>query len=71
MLADCDGPGHMSLRLVALVLAALLAVPASVALLRPRHTDGGDGVPRRPLDALWAVVPASLLAVLAAFAVAA
>jgi heme/copper-type cytochrome/quinol oxidase subunit 2 len=56
-------------RATALVIAVLLAVPACIALLRPRGTGADE--PRRRLDALWAVVPAALLAVLGAFAIAA
>lgn len=60
------------MRTVALVLAALLAVPAALVLLRPvRPTDGEQEPPRRALDGLWAVVPLALLLVLIGFAAAA
>jgi hypothetical protein len=73
MLAGGAGEGDMSLRVLALLLAALLAVPATIALLRPRHQPGAaaEAVPPRPLDRLWAVVPAALLALLAALSAAA
>jgi hypothetical protein len=61
----------MTLRLLALVLAAILAVPAMILLLAPRR--GGDA-PRTAwlsLDGLWTVVPVALLAALFAFAAAA
>jgi hypothetical protein len=61
----------MTLRTLALVLAAVLAVPAMALLLRPRR---GDGAPRTrwlSLDGLWTVVPVALLAALFAFAAAA
>jgi hypothetical protein len=58
----------MTLRMLALVLAAVLAVPAMILLLRsPR----GDGAPRTrwlSLDGLWTVVPVALLVALFAFA---
>lgn len=61
----------MTLRILALVLAAVLAVPAMLLLLRaPR----GDGAPRTAwlsLDGLWTVVPVAFLAALFAFAAAA
>lgn len=63
----------MTLQLFALALAVLLCVPAAVALLRPgragNRTD--EPVARRPLDAVWAVVPIVLLIVLFAFSAAA
>ncbi|MGD9571810.1 MAG: hypothetical protein AB7V62_08010 [Thermoleophilia bacterium] len=60
------------MRVAALLIAALLAVPASIALLRPRRApDSPSDAPRRRLDAVWAVAPIALLAVLAAFSIAA
>jgi heme/copper-type cytochrome/quinol oxidase subunit 2 len=63
----------MTLRVLALVLAVALAVPAVVAIARMavagRDRDAAPA--RRRLDALWAVVPIALLAALVAFAVAA
>lgn len=63
----------MTLKLLALALAVVLSVPAALALLRPgRAVDGpGEPTPRRPLDALWAVVPIVLLIALIAFSAAA
>ena len=61
----------MTLRMLALVLAAVLAVPAILPLLRaPR----GDAAPRTrwlSLDGLWTVVPVAFLIALFAFAAAA
>jgi hypothetical protein len=61
----------MTLRMLALVLAAVLAVPAVLLLLRSPLGDGS----RRPswlsLDGLWTVVPVVLLVALFAFAAAA
>lgn len=58
----------MTLRLLAYVLAGILAIPAVAVLLREPLGDGT----RRPswlsLDGLWTVVPAALLAALFAFA---
>ena len=73
MLAGGDEPRDIPVRTAALVIAALLAVPACIALLRPRRAAGDASEPaqRRPLDALWAVVPFALLLVLAALAAAA
>ena len=62
----------MTLRTLALVLAALLAIPAMALLLRPRRD--GARAPRTAwfsLDGLWTVVPVALLAALIAFAAAA
>jgi hypothetical protein len=61
----------MTLRLLALVLAAVLALPAMALLLRP--TRDGDAPRTRwlSLDGLWTVVPVALLAALFAFAAAA
>jgi hypothetical protein len=57
--------------MLALVLAAVLALPAVVLLLRAPLGDGA----RRPswvsLDGLWTVVPVALLVALFAFAAAA
>ena len=63
----------MTLRVLALVLALALAVPAIIAIARMtiagRDRDARPA--RRRLEALWAIVPIALLAVLVAFAVAA
>jgi heme/copper-type cytochrome/quinol oxidase subunit 2 len=63
----------MTLRVLALVLAVALAVPAVVAIARMavagRDRDAAPA--RRRLEALWVAVPIALLAVLLAFAVAA
>lgn len=56
----------MTLRVFALALAAVVSVPAVIAILRPGRA--GDRptafTVRRPLDALWAVVPVALLLLL-------
>jgi hypothetical protein len=61
----------MTLRTFALVLAAVLAIPAMLPLLRaPR----GEGAPRTvwlSLDGLWTVVPVVFLIALIAVAAAA
>ena len=63
----------MSVRMVALVLAVLLAVPAILIVLRRPSGDGVDrgSAAHRGLEALWVVVPLALLAVLVAFSAAA
>jgi hypothetical protein len=63
----------MTLRVLALVLAAALAVPAAVAIARMAVAGRDRDAPpaRRRLEALWAIVPIALLAVLIAFSVAA
>jgi hypothetical protein len=61
----------MTLRLLALVLAAILAVPAMVLLLRPRRGSDAPRTAWLSLDGLWTVVPVALLAALFAFAAAA
>jgi len=59
-------------RVVALVLVVLLAVPAALVLLRPaRPGDGEQEPPKRALDGVWAVVPLALLVVLIGLAAAA
>jgi len=63
----------MSVRMVALVLAVILAVPAALVLLRPPRAEGepeGSAAHRR-LEAFWAVVPVALLVVLIALSAAA
>ncbi len=62
--------GDIGMRMVALILAALLAVPAALVLLRPAppSPEGEHEPPRRALDALWAVVPIAFLLVLIGFA---
>jgi hypothetical protein len=63
----------MTLRVLALVLAVALAVPAVVAIARMAVAGRDRDAPpaRRRLDALWVVVPIALLAALVAFSVAA
>ncbi len=59
----------MTLRMLALVLAVVLAVPATALLLWPRRRDAD--APRTAwlsLDGLWTVVPAALLVALIALA---
>lgn len=65
MLADCDGPGLMTLRIVALVMALALAAPAIGPILRGARSE------RRPLEVIWAVAPVALLVALVALAAAA
>lgn len=56
----------MTLRTVALVLAALLAVPAILIVLRQPSREGEPkgSAAHRGLEALWVVVPLALLALL-------
>ncbi len=61
----------MTLRTLALVLAAVLAIPAMALLLRPGRTGDGRRVAWLSLDGLWTIVPVALLAALIAFAAAA
>jgi hypothetical protein len=61
----------MTLRMLALVLAVVLAIPAMALLLRPRRGDGAPRTAWLSLDGLWTVVPVALLAALIAFAAAA
>ena len=73
MLADGYESGDMTLRLLALAIVIVLALPAVVLLMR-RGTAPDD--PEAPstttrLDAFWLVVPVALLAVLVVLAVAA
>jgi len=73
MLARDGGRGDTSVRLTALVIAAVLAVPAALALMRPGRVGdppAGDP-PRRRLDLVWAAVPAVLLVVLGVLSAAA
>lgn len=71
MLAGGVRTGDTTVRLTALLIAAVLVVPACVALLRPHRVSGRPdaAAPRRRIDIVWAAVPAVLAAVLAAFAV--
>jgi heme/copper-type cytochrome/quinol oxidase subunit 2 len=64
---------HMTLRLLALILAIVLAAPAAVLLLRGVRDarEGDESAGRRRLEALWAVVPAALLVALIALSAAA
>ena len=61
----------MTLRMLALVLAVVLAIPAMALLLRPRRGDGAPRTAWLSLDGLWTVVPVVLLVALFAFAAAA
>lgn len=63
----------MTVRIVALVLAVLLAVPAILIVLRQPSTDGADkgSAAHRGLEALWVVVPLALLALLVGLSAAA
>lgn len=62
--------GDIGVRTVALILAALLAVPAALVLLRPTppSPEREQDPPRRALDGLWAVVPLAFLLALIGFA---
>ena len=68
-----DGPAVMTLRVLALLLAVALAVPAVVAIARMalagRDRDAAPA--RRRLEALWVVVPIALLVALLALSAAA
>jgi heme/copper-type cytochrome/quinol oxidase subunit 2 len=68
-----DRPAIMTLRVLALILAAALAVPAVLALARMAVAgrDRGGTPAHRRLEALWVAVPIALLAALVGFAVAA
>ncbi|MGE0025767.1 MAG: hypothetical protein AB7O78_10905 [Thermoleophilia bacterium] len=61
----------MTLRMLALVLAAVLAVPAMLLLLRAPRGEGAPRVSWLSLDGLWTVVPVALLVALFALAAAA
>jgi heme/copper-type cytochrome/quinol oxidase subunit 2 len=71
MLAGGDGPGHMTLRLLALSLVLVLALPATFAILRTaragREPDPAPG--RRWLEAIWIAAPVLLLGALIALSV--
>ncbi len=73
MLAGGVGMGDMTLRMLALAMVVVLALPAVVALLRrgpaPDDPEGPSTTTR--LDALWLVVPVVLLVVLVVLSVAA
>ncbi len=63
----------MTLRTLALVLAALLSVPAALVLLRPGRPgdDDGEMTADRRLDAFWNIVPLALILALIVLAAAA
>ncbi len=61
----------MTLRMLALVLAAVLAVPAMLLLMRAPLGDGSGRPSWLSLDGLWTVVPIVLLVALFGFAAAA
>lgn len=72
MLRNGAGMGDMTLRLLALAMVLVLALPAVVLLLRRGAASGEeDSAPTTRLDAFWLVVPVALLAVLVALSVAA
>jgi hypothetical protein len=67
-----DGRGDIAVRLAALLIAAVLAVPATAALLRRPPGDAPAGQGRRGvLDTVWTLVPVAMLLLLTALAVAA
>ncbi len=70
MLAGGAGMGDMTLRLLALAMVLVLALPAVVLLLR-RGATSDEGEPATTLDTVWMIVPVVLLGVLVAFALAA
>jgi len=57
----------MTLRTLALALAALLAIPAILPLLRAPRGDDGARTRWLSLDGLWTVVPVAFLVALLAF----
>lgn len=63
----------MTLRLLALALVVVLALPATVGILRAARgaTEPGATAGRRRLEALWTILPAVLLVALIALAAAA
>jgi heme/copper-type cytochrome/quinol oxidase subunit 2 len=63
----------MTLRVLALLLAAALAVPAVVAIARTALAGRDRDAPpaRRRLEALWVIVPIALLVALLALSAAA
>jgi hypothetical protein len=58
----------MTLRMLALALAVVLAVPATALLLWPRRGGSAPRTSWLSLDGLWTAVPVALLAALIAFA---
>ena len=66
MLGRGDRPGDMTLRTLSLALIIVLALPATVGILRlaRQAREPGDTAGRRRLEALWVVVPVVLLAAL-------
>lgn len=64
--------GDMTLRLLALAMVIVLALPAVVLLLRRgAASDEGEPASTTRLDAIWLAVPVVLLAALVALSVAA
>lgn len=66
-----ERPAVMTLRVLALVLATVLALPAILVIARTAVAgrDRGGTPGHRRLEALWVVVPIALLVTLVAFAV--
>jgi heme/copper-type cytochrome/quinol oxidase subunit 2 len=66
-----DRAAAMTLRVLALVLAVALALPAIVALARSAAggRDRGGSPAHRRLEAVWVAVPVVLVAALVGFAV--
>lgn len=58
----------MTLRFLALALVVVLALPATLGILRAARRAGepGDTPGRRRLEAVWAIVPVVLLVALVA-----
>ncbi len=61
----------MTLRYIAIVIAAVLALPGIVMILRDAHAaySDGKGAADRGWHVLWTAIPVALLVVLVAFAV--
>lgn len=70
MLGRGERPGDMTLRILSLALILVLALPATLGILRiaRQAREPGDTAGRRRLEALWVVVPVALLATLVALA---
>jgi heme/copper-type cytochrome/quinol oxidase subunit 2 len=73
MLGRGERPGHMTLRILALALVVVLALPATVGILRiaRQAREPGGTAGRRRLEALWTLVPVVLLGALIVLAAAA
>jgi hypothetical protein len=61
----------MSLRVLALVLVVVMALPTGIALLLPSRGGDAPRLPFRGLHAVWTLVPVVLLVALIALSAAA